>query len=986
MSFAMEKRKASKLDIALVVADFLFNTHRYRKAIDFYKEAHELLNGSKVENCNSLKMLLHHQLTRAYASINEFQEVLVNFQQVLKITKEIRDKATEATGFNWSYHASAQPFQAIFCQSKILKSAKETGDKQREGGACVVIAHAYSSLGKQDKFIEFENEALRICREIGEKRGEGTVLRDLGSVHKVLAQYHKAVCCLEQSQKILKDIGDYRGEAASYLLLGSTYHEIGEFDKALDFSLKSLKLMTVHGGGLADVGACYNNIGAAYHALSRNSEAIEYFEKTVDIMRKLGHRKLEGIAHQSLGLCYQALGQYRKAIEHQEMAMDSLKETGDRMAQGRSFSVLGQIYYAIGQYKSAIKFFESALKVSQEIGDRNLESNAYSGLGAVYYALDSQSGKAGMYARKALEISKETGNKRELATNYINLALIYSNNDQYKESLESHDCAIEIMKEMGDKRGEATALICLASVYEALGQLKRAVEVQRKGLDLLREVGDAGREHVALLSLGIYTARDEGSKEACEYLFESISCIERDREQLQDEHKLSLDNTTFRNYWVLYTHLLIQGNVPEALCTAERGRARALVDLMSEKYGLQERRDSNAVYVNGLKHLSIRNQSTFIFTAVVYENIFFWIIEKGNIRFRLSKLKSGEEGIADLLSLPKKQLLHFSSASIECEDRSLSAYYKMLSSPGERRRREGKDQRLVEEEEEKTKKEESSLHLLYERLIAPVADLLQRQDIIIVPEGDLFMVPFPALQDANGKFLSETFRIRLIPSLTTLQLIQSSPEDFHCRTGALIVGDPAVHPKTRLPPLPEARKEAQEIAELLGVTAIVGNQATKEAILRKMQGVSLIHFAAHGDAERGEIALSPSCSSDRIPSKKDFMLNIGDIAKVGIRAKLVVLSCCHSGRGEIMKSEGVVGVSRAFLASGARCVLVSLWQLDDKSTKEFIIRFYGHLVRDKLSASEALHQSMKWMRHFKKYSVSDWAPFVLIGDDVTLDL
>lgn len=86
-----------------------------------------------------------------------------------------------------------------------------------------------------------------------------------------------------------------------------------------------------------------------------------------------------------------------------------------------------------------------------------------------------------------------------------------------------------------------------------------------------------------------------------------------------------------------------------------------------------------------------------------------------------------------------------------------------------------------------------------------------------------------------------------------------------------------------------------------------------------------------------------------------------------------------------MKAEGVVGIARAFLASGARSVLVSLWLLDDSSTKEFMIRFYGYLVRDKLSTSEALHQSMKWMRETKKYGVSDWAPFVLIGDDVTFD-
>ena len=201
------------------------------------------------------------------------------------------------------------------------------------------------------------------------------------------------------------------------------------------------------------------------------------------------------------------------------------------------------------------------------------------------------------------------------------------------------------------------------------------------------------------------------------------------------------------------------------------------------------------------------------------------------------------------------------------------------------------------------------------------------------------------------------------------------------------MGDPDVHPKTKLPPLPGARKEAQEIADLLGVTATVGRQATKEEVLRRIQEVSLIHIAAHGDAERGEIALSPNRSAPRVPRKEDFILTMEDVVKVGVRAKLVVLSCCHSGRGEILKSEGVVGIARAFLASGARSVLVSLWVLDDKSTKEFMIRFYKCLVCDKLSTSQAVHQTTKWMRESTDYSsVGDWAPFVLIGDDIELNL
>lgn len=63
------------------------------------------------------------------------------------------------------------------------------------------------------------------------------------------------------------------------------------------------------------------------------------------------------------------------------------------------------------------------------------------------------------------------------------------------------------------------------------------------------------------------------------------------------------------------------------------------------------------------------------------------------------------------------------------------------------------------------------------------------------------------------------------------------------------------------------------------------------------------------------------------------MLTMEDIANVGIRAKLVVLSCCNSGHGKIMTAEGVVGIARAFLGSGARSVLMSLWPVNDAATK-----------------------------------------------------
>ena len=82
-----------------------------------------------------------------------------------------------------------------------------------------------------------------------------------------------------------------------------------------------------------------------------------------------------------------------------------------------------------------------------------------------------------------------------------------------------------------------------------------------------------------------------------------------------------------------------------------------------------------------------------------------------------------------------------------------------------------------------------TLKIWYDILISPIAEMIQSNEIIIVPDGVLFLVPFAALKDQHSNYLSETFRIRLTPSLTSLQLTGKCPV-YYCTTGALLVGDP----------------------------------------------------------------------------------------------------------------------------------------------------------------------------------------------------
>ncbi|CAH3046651.1 unnamed protein product [Pocillopora meandrina] len=283
----------------------------------------------------------------------------------------------------------------------------------------------------------------------------------------------------------------------------------------------------------------------------------------------------------------------------------------------------------------------------------------------------------------------------------------------------------------------------------------------------------------------------------------------------------------------------------------------------------------------------------------------------------------------------------------------------------------------------------SALKKLHDIIVTPIADLIEGNELTFVPEGPFCLVPFAALQDSNSSYLSDSFRIRVLPSLTTLQLIHDCPADFHMKTDALLVGDPCfkhiIYEGRRLVQLPGARKEVEMIGRMLNISLLIGEMATKHEVLKRISSVALVHIAAHGKMETGEVILAPNTTRENPqPQEKDYLLTMKDVTEAGLRARLVVLSCCHTARGEVM-AEGVVGMARALLGAGARSVVVTLWAIGDEGTLEFMSFLYDALAKGK-KASEALHQAMKCMKEIEKFKeVIYWAPFVLIGEDVNLD-
>ncbi|XP_068677644.1 tetratricopeptide repeat protein 28-like [Montipora foliosa] len=814
---------------------------------------------------------------------------------------------------------------------KDLSIAKEVGNRAGEGSAYRNLGNAYCNLGNFKQGIEYYEKDLSIAKEVGNRAGEGSTYGNLGCAYCNLGNVKQAVEYYEKGLSIVKEVEDRVGEGSAYGNLGNAYCILGNFKQAIEYYEKHLNIAK-EVGNRAGEGSAYGNMGIAYLSLGNFKQAIEYYEKHLTIAKEVGDRAGEGSAYGNLGNAYRNLGNFKQAVEYYEKGLSIVKEVEDRVGEGSAYGNLGNAYCNLGNFKQAIEYYEKDLSIAKEVGNRAGEGSAYGNLGNAYRNLGDFK-QAVEYYEKDLSIAKEVGNRAEEGLAYGNLGNAYGNLGYFKEAIEYHEHSLSIFKEIGHCIGEGNAWNSLGHDHELLGSLSNALRCYRL----------------------------------------SIKHFDKTRRSLKskDEWKISFRDSYRASYTALWRTLLKNGETEKALYAAEKGRAQALMDILKDQYGIDFPSFSELAPNQTLTAALELLPSQAVFVALDQNKIAFWVLRKDSkISFRQNEIANGS---ADLLMETILKGIGVRDG-VRCENRSLDPLRRDLSHS---------KNLFTEKTVLPSSSSVNSLQPLYDVLLGPIADLLQGNELIVVPDGPFCLAPYSAL--------SESIRIRTVPSLTAFNVIVGAPEDFHSKTGALLVGDPWLKEVTNkkgesiLEQLPCAKQEVEMIGQLLQTTPLTGKSATKSEVLKSMKSVALVHIAAHGCQKRGEIALAPNTErKSPIPKEEDYILKMSDVQRISLRARLVVLSCCHSGRGEV-KSEGVVGIARAFLCAGARSVLVSLWAIDDKVTLLFMRSFYQHLVDGK-SASAALQQTMKSFRESKQHcAIKHWAPFVLVGDDVTLE-
>ena len=767
-------------------------------------------------------------------------------------------------------------------------------------------------------------------------------------------KFEKAIEFYQQVLSIAQKTGNKNSEGKAYGNLGIAYHSLGQFKKAIEFYQQALSIAQKTGNKDSE-GKAYGNLGIAYHSLGQFEKAIEFHQQVLSIAQKTGNKDSEGKAYGNLGIAYHSLGQFEKAIEFHQQDLSIAQKTGNKDSEGKAYGNLGIAYHSLGQFEKAIEFHQQDLSIAQKTGNKDSEGKAYVNLGIAYHSLGNFE-KAIKCLQQGLSIAKNTKNKDSEGKAYGNLGLAYHSLGDFKKAIEFHQQDLSIVQKTGNKDSEGKAYVNLGNAYDSLDNFEKAIEFYQQGLSIAEVTGNKVVEAKAYCNLGRTFTRLDNYRTAEECFKSSITLVEQVRGLLleKDEWKIS-----FRDQYQVYTYLwrlqLRRGNTTEALLTAERGRAQALVDTLKLKYGVKTVKSSPEEQMNKMDILSGQTSSPTIFIAEdedsKYVNI--WLLLKSQ-KLQFIR-KESSHTLTDLINKLYKQI-------------GVRGTNENASSQGEC----------------------DALKILYEVIMAPTSQWITDDELIIVPDGSSFFIPYAALVDQHSRYLSKTLRIRLAPSLTTLRLLTDCPEGHHSTSGALLVGNPWVETVRfpgkfdKLAPLPGAEEEVKSIGQILNIEPLIGKNATKDQILSEFQSVSLVHLAAHGHAETGEIILSPNNASSKKPEEKDFLLSMADVLNAKLNAKLVVLSCCYTGRGKI-KAEGVVGIARSFLAAGARAVIASLWAISDEAALAFMKHFYKRLMAGQ-SASKSLNQTMKWMQKTGDFrAVKYWAPFVLIGDDVTMD-
>lgn len=829
--------------------------------------------------------------------------------------------------------------------------------------------------GRPKDAIRAFEAALEFAANFTIARREIVALNGLGMVYGQTGDYTVSIRYLNGALESARRVADDDLIAAASSNLGNIYRRRGQFDLALEMYSSALTAFEAAKSD-ASIARVLNNLGAVHQDQGDFRQAVDYYLRSLAIKERVGPPEEVVVTLGNIGGVYALQGNQPQAIEYLERGV----ATAERLNIVRPMIVmtanLGRVLMDAQRYSESETRLNRALELAEKSNYTDLIAGSLNAL-ANLEIKRQQWTRAAAHLDRAKPLFEKMGDPINTGQVLLSQAAMAMEQNRNDESILIARQARDAFASVGRPTALLDAEVLLGESYtnirrwpDAIASYQRAIEITERGLDMV--AGDA-------------------------------------------EDRFRYLEGTSNAYFGLAHAYASSGRGADALAAAEHGRARMLLDMLAGGSGddelTSEERERRIELDTGLTALNTRiaaeraratNGALDPSLTAAREKLrhqrdeFYLGLDAKHPRLGFARGRAPVLSAKEIAAaLPHKSgLIEFVSGT--------RGTWIMLLTPGP-----GAEPRLIVKPAALTTAKLRALteefarqvstrdlafsanaHALYNALLGPVdAELASIDQLIIVPQGTLWQVPFQALQTPRQKFLVEEHAVGYAPSASALKALEERARPPRAQPRVIAFGDPRLS-DPNIAPLPNASREAAAVGAIYGATAVVATdaEATEPRFRQLAPKADIVHIATHGILDNASPLFSYVMLAGGGNGRAgDGRLEGRDLINMDLGAELVVLSACETARGKISNGEGVVGLSWALFAAGASTTAVSLWPVDSSSTTDLMTEF--HRERRGLIAAAAPAATAHALRaaQLKALARSEsrhpfyWAGFVVIG-------
>lgn len=812
---------------------------------------------------------------------------------------------------------------------------------------------AFAAGERARKIFAAEGNAWRLARlEI-----------NIGNIYYRQDRFAEALASYERAYQGLPAAQDPEGIAAVLSNMATCYISLNAFPKALDSYQRARQFCQEHGMTLLITQADYN-IAYLHYLRGEYSRAIEMLRATRINAKKIGDAYHHSLCNLDLAELYLELNLSSEAAELAQQGYEGFRNLGMgyESAKCRAFSAMaasqkGHAFEAIKQFSEAREIF---------VKEKN---QAWPSLIDLYRALlffnEGRFFEARRHCADALEsfLTLKMTSKAVMAE--LLLARIALKTDNPRQAFDHAKAAIDKVAETDSPVLIYQANLLLGNIQEAHGEREQAYQSYqnaRESLETLRGNLRGEELKIAFIKnrLEVYEnlvelclAKNDvaAAEEAFAYVEEAKSRSLMDMfvrpapavvEHTQAQSELVRSMRDLREELNWYYNLIEREQLqpeqqsPERIAALQR-QARHQEKELARILREATEADASEAGLQTPTHVPIAT----VRAAIPQDTL---LVEYFRVRDRILVCLLGrnsieilpvtvEARIADLL-----RLLQFQLSKFHLTPGYLERFHDSL-----------------------VQATQAHLKELHEELIAPVANRLNAEHLVFVPHGLLHYVPFHALFDGS-RYLIDRHTVSYSPSAGIFALCQN--RTVNASGASLVFGIPDKQ-------APAILDEVQALTGVLDQAEIFVGQNASEGLLRSKGPESrMIHIATHGRFRQD----NPMFSAIRLG---DSFLSLFDLYQLRLPVELITLSGCSTGLNVVADGDELIGLARGLLHAGAQSLILSLWDVHDKSTAQFMTVFYGKL-RQGQSKAAALKAAMLELRESYPHCYQ-WAPFILVG-------